>query len=235
MKKNARCRKATLAIAALLVAGALYPMTALGGQKLIVKDSGGQVNKFVISDDGTGLSAPDNGFVGIGTATPARAIQIEGATISSAAIYAHYTGTNAAGGGGLILSHNNASGAFPATGDRLGYVLFSGIDNVFAGGRSLNGAGITARTEGAWSSDGASNIAFPTGFAFETTAANSRTEKMRITGSGNVGIGTSTPTSKLQVVGLPVYANNLAAVNGGLSVGAFYRTGLDPDQVCVVH
>lgn len=41
---------------------------------------------------------------------------------------------------------------------------------------------------------------------------------------GNVGIGTPTPTSKLQVVGLPVYADNTAALAGGLTAGAFYRT-----------
>lgn len=42
--------------------------------------------------------------------------------------------------------------------------------------------------------------------------------------NGNVGIGTNSPTSKLQVVGLPVFANNSAAIAGGLTVGAFYRT-----------
>lgn len=34
---------------------------------------------------------------------------------------------------------------------------------------------------------------------------------------------------------LSVYANNAAAIVGGLSAGAFYRTGGDPDQVSVVH
>lgn len=61
------------------------------------------------------------------------------------------------------------------------------------------------------------------------------TERMRITPGGLVGIGTQTPHSALAVVGLPVYANNAAAIAGGLAAGDFYRTGGDPDLVCVVH
>jgi hypothetical protein len=51
----------------------------------------------------------------------------------------------------------------------------------------------------------------------------------------DVGIGTANPTSPLQVIGLPEYPNNAAAVAGGLTPGALYRTGGDPDLVCVVH
>jgi len=42
--------------------------------------------------------------------------------------------------------------------------------------------------------------------------------------TGYVGIGTPSPTSMLQVVGLPLYADNLAATAAGLTIGAFYRT-----------
>ena len=38
-----------------------------------------------------------------------------------------------------------------------------------------------------------------------------------------------------QMFGVPVYANNAAAIAGGLTYGQFYRTGGDPDPVCVVH
>jgi hypothetical protein len=34
---------------------------------------------------------------------------------------------------------------------------------------------------------------------------------------------------------LPVYANNAAALAGGLVAKQLYRTGGDPDLVCVVH
>lgn len=50
--------------------------------------------------------------------------------------------------------------------------------------------------------------------------------------TGNVGIGTNTPTAKLTVVGLAEHADNAAAISAGLTTGAFYRTG---DLLKVVH
>ena len=41
---------------------------------------------------------------------------------------------------------------------------------------------------------------------------------------GSVAVGTTAPTSKLQVVGLVDYATNALAIAGGLTVGAFYHT-----------
>lgn len=51
--------------------------------------------------------------------------------------------------------------------------------------------------------------------------------------SNTVMLGTD--SDYLQKTGIPVYANNAAATAGGLVAGMFYRTGDDPDVVCVVH
>jgi len=49
---------------------------------------------------------------------------------------------------------------------------------------------------------------------------------------GYVGIGTTSPKSKLHVTGLSEYTDNASAILGGLTPGAFYRTG---DVLKVVH
>jgi hypothetical protein len=53
-----------------------------------------------------------------------------------------------------------------------------------------------------------------------------------IKANGDWGIGTLIPTSKFQVVGLPTYLNNAAALLAGLTAGAMYiRTGHGLDIV----
>ena len=56
-----------------------------------------------------------------------------------------------------------------------------------------------------------------------------------LSSNGYIGWGTIAPKSPLHFVGIPVFANNAAALLGGLTAGAFYRTGADPDPICIVH
>ena len=39
----------------------------------------------------------------------------------------------------------------------------------------------------------------------------------------------------VSMAGVPVYANNAAAIAAGLVAGDMYRTGGDPDPLCIVH
>jgi hypothetical protein len=91
------------------------------------------------------------------------------------------------GGGGLFrfARGSQASKVAVQNGDRLGYFVFSGYD----GASFLNTAALTAKVDGPVSSG---NV--PTKFVFETGPAGyPRPERMVISSSGNVGIGTSTP------------------------------------------
>lgn len=42
-------------------------------------------------------------------------------------------------------------------------------------------------------------------------------------------------TSPMTISGVQVFANNAAALAGGLTVGQIYRTGADPDVIAQVH
>lgn len=77
-------------------------------------------------------------------------------------------------------------------------------------------ASMGARTDGATDS---------AAMDFVTMNAGTRTVKLSLTKTG-----LNTP-----LAAIPVFANNAAAVTGGLVAGDHYRTGADPDQLCIVH
>jgi hypothetical protein len=78
---------------------------------------------------------------------------------------------------------------------------------------------------GAAAADFKITIASATAGAFTIDALSLK----RVIG-GNVSVAGS-----IQAGSIPVYANNAAAIAGGLTFGKFYRTGGDPDPVCIVH
>ena len=102
--------------------------------------------------------------------------------------------------GGVIAiakSRNDNPGSYTIvnTGDNLGRITFAGDDGVDLNSR---GAQIDCEVDG---TPGADDM--PGRLVFSTTAdgASAPTERMRIDSSGNVGVGTSSPTQALQVAG----------------------------------
>ncbi len=144
------------------------------------------------------LTIDDAGQVGIGTNTPDRDL--------------HIANDN---GGTLVLTRNDGS---PVTsGSTLGELMF---DSEADSGPSPNDAsavirGIASVTQG--DSDKGGHMAFLTKTSStDNTAAAS--ERMRITSTGDVGIGTATPTEAVEVEGASpsILISNTAETNAGL-------------------
>jgi hypothetical protein len=164
-----------------------------------VSTNGSNLNFYTTTTAGVAdqrrMTITANGNVGISTATPQGALHVNGA--NGAASWTYLQGNTGAGG----ASNPSAS-------------VTSGL---ITGWNATNVGGET-------------EILFGTGAGtapnlyFGKWDGTTKTQLMAINANGNVGIGTIAPTSKLQVVGLPVFADNAAATTGGLTVGAFYRT-----------
>lgn len=192
MRTNSTHKTVILTVA-LLVALAL-PMVAGAANKLVVNGTDGTTPKMVVTD---------TGYVGVGTNAPIAAIQTKGSTFLDTQIISHYAGSDPTGGGGFIGYRNTATGTLPLAGNRLGYFLFGSMD----GTTPKNAAGLSAYAETNWTS-----TSTPSYFLFETVpnGAFGRIERMRITSSGNVGIGTGTPTQKIEING-GIRMNTVAA------------------------
>lgn len=157
--------------------------------RFAVQDAAGTTDKMVVTDQG---------YVGVGTNAPTSAIQAKGNTIQNTQIVSHYTGTDAVAAGGYLAYRNNLNGTtpiLPKKSDKVGYMLFGSLAN---DGTARNAAGLVGYAENDWTS-----TSTPTYFLFEVAPSGSttRTERLRITSAGNIGVGTPTPTQKFEVNG----------------------------------
>lgn len=159
--------------------------------RFAVQDATGTADKMVVTD---------KGYVGVGTNAPTTAIQAKGSSFADTQIISHYTGTDPTGSGGFLAYRNGLNGAtpvLPKKGERIGYMLFG---SMHSDGFARNGAGVVGFADEDWTS-----TSIPAYFTFEVAPPNggawSRAERMRITSTGNVGIGTKAPSQRLEVNG----------------------------------
>jgi hypothetical protein len=170
--------------------------TNINSAVMTIKGIAGQIaNLFNVFDSSgnTLFTVAPSGNVGVGTSVPGGLLHVEGdGTPNLQAIFVNSLTPSATSGSGLVAYMKD----FPTASDqRLGYLAFGsrgGAENQY------HGALIGAFSEGSWTSSSR-----PTYIVFQTTpnGASSRAEIMRITASGSVGIGTTTPSAKLAVTG----------------------------------
>lgn len=144
----------------------------------------------LITNNLTRLRIGTDGKVGIGTSTPQQLLHVEGSTLLN--IFVNTSPLGSISGSGQI---GYAKALPTASGQRLGYFLVGsrgGAEN------NYNSAGMVGYAAGNWTA----GSSYPTYLAFETTPSGSasRNERLRITSSGNVGIGTTSPGTRLQAV-----------------------------------
>lgn len=233
-----------------VVSSQLYHETANGGSLRVYDDAGtikvliaAKTNNSYINSGknfGVGTNSPTatEHIVGIDSTSSNYSLKVDNSA-SSPILYARNDKSifiDSLSGVGIRLVASDSSGKLSSSqvtddGTSIGIGISSGIKfNVLA---NTNGDWEAARfysnNAAQYSQIGWGGMTSTYYLKFQSGSG----QPLTLNASGeNVGIGTSSPTSKLQVVGLSEYADNAAAITAGLTAGAFYRTG---DNLKVVH
>jgi len=190
-----------------LFAGVLvtfFSGVAQAATKFAIKDSSG-VEQFTVSDSGVLNRLLTSGWIGVGTTTPLGPFHFQGSgnTVSSGGFLLQFTNTGTLSpikAPNISLRRNNDpalwAGGLPRKDDILGMFQFGTVVDTYG----VNMASLSVRAE-----ENATSTLAPAYIVFHTTHDNAGvsqlSEKLRISSIGNVGIGATGPTQKLEVNG----------------------------------
>ena len=203
--------------------GGLYAQfVSTGGPYFSIRTDNGSPQLRLQTSGNSIIMLPGSGNFGIGTTTPTSNLHVIGtANITSNAVFGGSIGVGISTPfSGKNVDPSIEIGTFNSTSN--GNFIVRGYSAVGSIGRSGYGAvgsnyyldqlGSLRR----YRADSVSVLEFPSaGFSFKTAGNGSEgslitlTELLRINSSGNVGIGASNPTSKLEVIGTANITSNL--------------------------
>ena len=207
-----------------------YDLTSEGGQ---IKLSGTTTGKYWYIDnyneslrfinststpspiDNVRMTVTKDGNVGIGTTVPAGILHVSSNVATDIYFAKHISDSS---GAATVFRKSRGTAASPlivTSGDDVGFILFEAYD----GAVYQEVAGIKADVD---ATPGAGDM--PGRLEFYTTQDNTigRRERMRIDSAGNIGIGTTNPSARLQVSGVESNTSGIvSSLIGTAAAGAF--------------
>lgn len=196
-----------------------------------VRNAGDTADAFKISNDGT-VTTTTGGFfyngatklAGFGTSSPVASLSVTATTSAGTRGFVSSQHTSNAAGVAAVFRKSRGTEAVPVSvnsGDYIGSFGFYPHD----GTSYLQTGWFGAVVRGTVSTGVApTEIFFCNGSGSISNCYTENKVRLLIDSTGKIGIGTTTPTSQLSVVGLPTYDTVGAATGAGLTTGAIFKT-----------